>query len=214
MLFLSSKFHHQAYQETLTAEAVEVLDYSELAGLRTDSALQKIYNRAETVLSPEKLKILVSRKRQIASEMLQKNPPVAPNSREVIAELSRRGLLLALASSSSSHNVKLFLDISGTRDFFHVVLSGEDINIAKPDPQIFQTARNSLGLPPKSCYVIEDSKSGIQGAQSDGMNVIGVVGQHTNKDFESFGVLKVISHLDELLQMSEFQSGGSNLKGA
>ena len=57
------------------------------------------------------------------------------------------------------------------------------------------------------------SKSGIQGAQCDGMNVIRVVGQLTKKNFESFGVLKVISQLDELLQIAEFQSGGMNLKG-
>ena len=46
------------------------------------------------------------------------------------------------------------------------------------------------------------------------MNVIGVVGQHTNKDLESFGVLKVISHLDEPLQIAEFLSGDGNLKDA
>ena len=214
VLFLSSKIHHQAFQEALVAEPVEVLNYRELAGLRTDFAIQKIFDRTGTALSPEKLEKLVSRKRQCASEMLQKNPPVAPNCREVIAELCRRGILLALASSSSYQNVQLFLDASGTREFFQVVLSGEDIKISKPDPQIFQTARNSLGLAPESCYVIEDSKSGIQGAQADGMNVIGVVGQHSHKDFESFGVLKVISYLDELLQITEFQRSGSNLTDA
>ena len=214
VLFLSSEIHHQAFREVLEAEPVEVLDYRELAGMRTDSAIQKIFNQTGAALNSEKLRKLASRKRQYASEMLKKNTPVAPNCRVVISELFRRGILLALASSSSYQNVQLFLDASGTREFFQVVLSGEDINISKPDPQIFQTARNSLGLAPESCYVIEDSKSGIQGAQSDGMNVIGVVGQHTNKDFESFGVLKVISHLDELLQISEFQSGGSNLKDA
>ena len=44
-------------------------------------------------------------------------------------------------------------------------------------------------------------ESGVLAAQADGMKVIGVVGQYTNRDFESFGVLKVISYLDELLQI-------------
>ena len=114
VLFLSSKIHNQAFQEALVSEPVEVLNYRELAGLRTDFTIKKIFNRTGTALSPEKLEKLVSRKRQCASEMLQKNPPVAPNCREVIAELCRRGILLALASSSSYQNVQLFLDASGT----------------------------------------------------------------------------------------------------
>jgi len=214
VLFLSNEIHHQAFRKALATEPVKVLDYRELAGLRTDSAIQKIFNRTGTVLNPEKLKKLVSRKRQYASELLQKDPPVAPNCRKVIAELYRRGILLGLASSSSSQNIQLFLDSSRTRKFFSVILSGNDVKNAKPDPEIFRNTRKSLGIQPESCLVVEDSESGILAAQADGMEVIGVVGQHTHRDFESFGVLKVISYLEELLQMEEFQSSGSNLNDA
>ena len=41
VLFLSSKIHHQAFHEALVAEPVEVLNYRELAGLRTDFAIKK-----------------------------------------------------------------------------------------------------------------------------------------------------------------------------
>jgi len=214
VLFLSNEIHHQAFRKALATEPVKVLDYRELAGLRTDSAIQKIFNRTGTVLNPEKLKKLVSRKRQYASELLQKDPPVAPNCRKVIAELYRRGILLGLASSSSSQNIQLFLDSSRTRKFFSVILSGNDVKNAKPDPEIFRNTRKLLGIQPESCLVVEDSESGILAAQADGMEVIGVVGQHTHRDFESFGVLKVISYLEELLQMEEFQSSGSNLNDA
>ena len=211
VLFLSSEIHHQAFREVLAAEPVEVLDYRELAGMRTDSAIQKIFNQTGAALNSEKLRKLASWKRKYASEMLKKNTPVAPNCQVVISELFRRGILLALASSSSSQNVQLFLDSSDTREFFSVVLSGEDVKNSKPDPEIFRTARESLGLPPESCFVIEDSESGIRGALSDGMNVIGILGLHTHRDFESFGVSIVISHLDELLKIAEFKTSGSNI---
>ena len=89
----SRKIHHQAFQGAIVAEPVEVVNYRELAALRTDFAIQKIFDRTGTALSPEKREILLSRKRQCASEMLQKNSPVVPNYREVIAELCRRGVL-------------------------------------------------------------------------------------------------------------------------
>ena len=97
----------------------------------------------------------------------------------IIIIFSTLGILLAL-TSSSSQNVQLFLDANGcAREFIPVVLSGKDIKIAKPDPEIFLTARASLGLPLESCYVIEDSNIGIQGSQADGMNVMGIVGQQS-----------------------------------
>jgi HAD superfamily hydrolase (TIGR01509 family) len=205
VLFLSSEIHHLAFCEALIAEPVEVLDYCELAGMRTDSALRKIFNQSGVDLSSKKLKELVFRKRKYAAEMLQKHPPIAPNCHEVIVELYRRGIFLALASSSSFQNVQLFLDFSKTREFFSVILSGEDVKNAKPNPEIFRTARNYLGLLPQFCFVIEDSESGIRGAQADDMKVIGVVGLHTRRELELFGSIATISRLDELLQLNEFQ---------
>ncbi len=210
VLFLSSDIHFNAFQETLAEEPVEVLNYRELAGLRTDSAIQKIYNRTGKALSPEKLQTLTYRKRKNASKMLKTNPPVAKNCSEVIAELSRRGVLLALASSSSSHNVNLFLESSGTRKFFQIILSGDDIKTSKPDPEIFQVARKSLGLQTSECIVVEDSENGILSAKAAGINVIGVLGEYNQKDFELFGVTRVITKLDELLMFSEFQNSDIN----
>ena len=203
VLFLSNEIHHLAFQKTLHDEQVELLDYSEIAGLRTDIAIKKIFSRKGKTLSAEKLKLLVSQKRNYAYEMIKKNPPVAPNCRKVLSELYSRGILLALASSSSNQNVQLFLDSSFTREFFTVILSGEDIKYSKPNPEIFRKARKSLGIISESCYVIEDSKSGILGAQADKMNVIGVVNQHSRKDLLNFGAFTTISKLDELLQKKE-----------
>ena len=210
VLFLSSEIHFKAFQETLAEEPAEVLDYRELAGLRTDFAIQKIYNQKGIALSPEKLKILTYRKRKYASKMLEKNPPVAKNCNKVIGELSRRGVLLALASSSSSQNVNLFLESSGTRKFFKIILSGDDIKKPKPDPEIFQVARKSLGLQSSECLVVEDSENGIRSAKAAGINAIGVLGENNQKDFELFGVTRVITKLDELLMFSEFQNRDIN----
>ena len=210
VLFLSSEIHFKAFQDTLAEEPAEVLDYRELAGLRTDYAIQKIYNRKGIALSPEKLKILTYRKRKYASKMLEKNPPVAKNCNKVIGELSRRGVLLALASSSSSQNVNLFLESSGTRKFFKIILSGDDIKKPKPDPEIFQVARKSLGLKSSECLVVEDSENGIRSAKAAGINAIGVLGENNQKDFELFGVTRVITKLDELLMFSEFQNSVIN----
>jgi beta-phosphoglucomutase len=205
VLLLSSDLHYNAFCKALLDEPVEILDYSEFAGMRTDSAIRKIYKQAKVVLNPEKFEEIVSRKRKYAAEMLREHLPVAPDCYQVIAELFRRDISLAIASSSSSQNVQLFLDSSGTRNFFSIIMSGEDVENAKPNPEIFRTVRNSLRLLPESCFVVEDSESGIRGAQADGMKVIGVVGQHTQKELLLFGTLATISRLNELLELNVFQ---------
>ena len=82
----------------------------------------------------------------------------------------------------------------------------DDVKNAKPDPEIFRIARTCFGILPEFCFVIEDSESGIRSAQADGMKVIGVVAQHTQKELKLFGTVATISRLDELLKLSLFQS--------
>jgi len=204
VLFLSSDFHHQAFCKVLENEPVQMLDYPELSGMRTDSAIQKVFEKSGIFLSRKKLEELVLRKRVFASKMLRKEPPVDPDCKKVIFELYRRGIPLALASSSSSKNVKLFLDSSGTRKYFAVILSGDDVKKGKPDPEIYRTIRNFFGIIPKNCFVVEDSESGIRSAKSDGMNVIGLVSQHSHKELKLFGAVTTICRLDELLKLRVF----------
>ena len=205
VLFLSSEFHKKAFCKVLKNEPVKMLDYRELSGMRTDSAIQKIFNRSGMYISSEKLQDLVSLKRKYASEMLRKDPPVDPNCYKVITELHKRGIPLALASSSSSQNVQLFLASSGTIKYFSVILSGDDVKNAKPDPEIYLTTQNLFGILPENCFVIEDSESGIISAHSAGMKVIGLVAQHSQKELQLFGAVSTIIHLDELLTLRVFR---------
>ena len=204
-MFLSSEFHKQAFCNVLQNEPVELLDYHELSGMRTDSAIQKVFNRSGITISSEKLQDLVSLKRKYASEMLRKNPPVDPNCYKVITELHRRGIPLAIASSSSSQNVQLFLASSGTLNYFSVILSGDDVKNAKPDPEIYQKTQTLFGILPENCFVIEDSESGIRSANSAGMKVIGLVAQHSQKELQLFGAVSTILSLDELLTLRVFR---------
>ena len=43
---------------------------------------------------------------------------------------------------------------------FDVILAGDDVTRKKPDPLIYNMARERLGLPADRCIVIEDSMVG------------------------------------------------------
>ena len=59
-------------------------------------------------------------------------------------------------------------------NFFDVIVSGEDLDKGKPDPQTFLVAAQKLGVHPNECVVIEDAQYGIKAAKVAGMYCIAI----------------------------------------
>jgi sugar-phosphatase len=55
-----------------------------------------------------------------------------------------------------------------------VLVSGDDIERGKPNPDPYLAAAEAMGVPPDSCIVFEDAPSGIEAAKRAGMTVIGL----------------------------------------
>ena len=95
--------------------------------------------------------------------------PVKTGAREILQALRRRGIPLALASSTDSGVVRQELDEAGLLDFFDAVVGGDQVSRSKPDPEIFLRAAERLGAEPEACFVVEDSFNGIRAALAAGM---------------------------------------------
>lgn len=90
---------------------------------------------------------------------------------ETIAELKRRGVRVALASSSPMSNILLVLEACGLSDAFELVTSGEQFHESKPNPGIYLHALENLGLPAGDCCCVEDSVPGITAGKAAGLTV-------------------------------------------
>ncbi|HEY4729376.1 MAG TPA: HAD-IA family hydrolase, partial [Actinomycetes bacterium] len=108
--------------------------------------------------------------------------------------LAIKAMGIRVAAASSSKNAGLFLerirldlfaaeqrlDYDFIRDgmtlqeLFDADISGRDFPKGKPDPTIFLTAAEELGVEPGACFVVEDATSGVQAAKAAGMAAIGV----------------------------------------
>ena len=80
----------------------------------------------------------------------------------------RTGLATLSARSEALHFVQA-LDLEGSLD---VVLAREDVQNAKPDPEIYLLAAHKLEVRPQDCVVIEDSPNGVRAGVAAGMNVV------------------------------------------
>lgn len=97
-----------------------------------------------------------------------------PGIPDVLHRLRARGYRLALASSSVAPVIAATLDALGVRALFEATVCGADVPRGKPAPDIFLATAGRLGLAPRRCLVIEDSRNGMLAALAAGMACVAV----------------------------------------
>lgn len=110
------------------------------------------------------------------------------------------------AVASSSPAVELAGKLAGlglTETFGANVVSGDDVALTKPAPDLFLLAAERLGVAPEHCRVIEDSPNGVRAALAAGMPVVGFSGSAPEPDghrqlLREAGVTSVAASMDEV----------------
>jgi len=134
---------------------------------------------------PAEVDALAHEKEEIYRSLVrEKGIEPLPGVRELLAALRAKNIPCAIASSTERANLDLPLDLMGLREFFNVIVSGEEVVHGKPDPAVFLLAAERLGLPPADCVVIEDALVGIEAAKRAGMPVLAVA---TTNALEALG---------------------------
>ena len=96
---------------------------------------------------------------------------------QAVAEIVRthyRKIPMAVASGGERVVLEGTLNNIKLRDFFDVVVSIDDVEKGKPEPDIFLLASQRLGVAPQDCIVYEDSDGGLEAARRAGMRSIDV----------------------------------------
>lgn len=106
--------------------------------------------------------------------MVQKITPadILPGVTGFLHELKEAGIRSAVCSASKSAG--MIIDLLELNHFFDEVLGGADVTKPKPDPEIFELARDRLGLRSDECVVLEDAFAGIEAAKRAGMKAVGI----------------------------------------
>lgn len=199
VLLLSEKIHASAFEDVCKRNNLLFPPYAEIAGMRTDLAFNYILEKTPSVIKDTHLiQKLISEKKELARHRLEEKLPVAPAYEETIHALSKTHKL-ALATSSSHYNANLLLEKTKTKHLFSSVITGTDVNKAKPDPEIFLKTLERNSIAADDALVIEDSKNGIQAASAAGISSIGVVGLHDRSSLLKFGAFRTIDSLSELI---------------
>ncbi|MFJ7911931.1 HAD family hydrolase [Kitasatospora sp. NPDC096204] len=111
-------------------------------------------------------------------------PPFAvPGAAELLADLHTRGVPLAVVTSGLRAHATEMLDHVGGADLFQVIVTAEDVNAGKPDPQGYLDACRALGVHPADGLAFEDAPAGVSAAKSAGLRCVALTTTHGAGDF-------------------------------
>jgi HAD superfamily hydrolase (TIGR01509 family) len=105
-------------------------------------------------------------------EQVKQAVPWQPGARELLTELHEAGIPTALVTMSRGVLADYVAERTG--NLFHAVVSGDDVENSKPDPEPYLRAATLLGVSPEDCIAIEDSRPGVASAVAAGVVTIGV----------------------------------------
>ena len=180
--------HFELFRRVLAEEGIELTEenyYARYLGFDDRGAFNAAYRENGRSLEESLLIRLIGRKAVYYQTAIQNKVRIFPGVEKLITALAP-AVPLAVASGALRQEIETILSTAGLLKHFSVIISAEDVNHGKPEPEIFLKAlaalnaqlKNSDRITAADCLVVEDSKEGIRGARRAGMNCLAVSNSH------------------------------------
>jgi HAD superfamily hydrolase (TIGR01509 family) len=112
--------------------------------------------------------------------------PLRPGISRIVDEALANDVILGVCTTSNPRFIDAVLDLFGPerKARFGFVHAGDVVARKKPDPEIYELAKQSLKLPVHQCVVIEDSRNGLLAAKGAGLPTLITTSTYTvDEDF-------------------------------
>jgi len=124
--------------------------------------------------------------------------PLRPGISRIVDEAHAAGIRLGVCTTSDPKAIDGVLDLFGAtaKAWFEIVLAGDVVKKKKPDPEIYNLAKQRLNLEARDCVVIEDSRNGLLASLGAGMPTLITTSTYTrDEDFK--GAARVVPELGD-----------------
>ncbi len=229
----SEKLHYQAFNRTLTKfnYQLSIRDYYDrFLGLSDQELLRIVNKEGKLSLSNQQFEKLLGEKANLFKEMAATEAgPVRKNRNTKVSDKSQisngAGIIegvpqflnmlagnkipIGICSGALLPEIEMILKGALLRSYFEVIVSAEQVENGKPDPEGFLLALKLLdkrmhkSIKPENCVVIEDSHWGLEAAKAAGMRTVAITNTYAAEHLKPAD--KVIEHLNEL-SLSELKA--------
>lgn len=181
-LVSSRQANYQAYQEVIRTFKIDIQDSEEL--------FQAIWYR--TISSSEALNklttdhVLIKKIQQTLHYFYQKNHleyiKVYPNILATLEKLRSQNFYLGIVSLKIRSSGEKELDACGLRQFFDIIVWGNDVSKPKPDTEACQYVLEKLSLTNKQVLICGDGPDDVKMGKTAQITTVGALWGDTNQE--------------------------------
>ena len=169
----AKEWHYEALNQALKLFGCEISRFDHVHtfdGLPTKDKLE-LLGRV-SYLPTELHEFINQLKQQYTMEIItQKCKPLFQHE-YALSRLKREGYLLAVCSNSKRKTIIEMMERAELLEYLDLIMSNEDVEKAKPNPEIYITTMKKLNLQPEECLILEDNKNGIAAAIASGGHLL------------------------------------------
>ncbi|HLO58682.1 MAG TPA: HAD family phosphatase [Bacteroidales bacterium] len=187
-LLWDTPLHNKAWDVFLQRYHLKMTDDEKdkrIHGRNNELIFRDIFNKS---LTSEEILNFVEEKESIYRDICREvKIDLAPGARELIAFLKDNRVAFAIATASEIGNVSFYIEFLRLDKLIdpRYILYNDGSYKSKPDPDMFLSAINILGLLPADVLIFEDSYAGIEAALAAKPGKVIIVNS-TNKDYSCF----------------------------
>lgn len=122
----------------------------------------------------DSIEVLAAKKNRYYMDIARSKTTVFPEMNKFLHLIKEHGYATALASGSSPEIIEEILSITQLSSLFDVVLSSEEVEKGKPEPDVFLESARRLNIRPEHCLVMEDSQYGVEAAKRASMVCVAI----------------------------------------
>jgi len=179
--------HREIFERVLADEGIPFAAEEYLArflGLDDRACFAAVLAEAGEPVTVPRLMRLIARKASYYQESIRKGGyPFFPGVAELVASLAAQGRMLGVVSGALREEVEGALRQARLLDRFKVLVTAEDVDEGKPNPQGYLRALEALNslpplperlLHPHEVLAVEDSPAGLAAAAEVGLATLGL----------------------------------------
>lgn len=200
------EMHLEAFVKIFAEVGIKITrnDLIKKYGMKTQHIVKMIMNEKGKNITDDLAKKMAEKKENYYRELVEGKLELLPGVREFLTYLKEKGYKIGVASSASLEGIQQLLRETKIENFFDAAVSGFDIKLSKPNPDIFLECAKKLNVKPEDCTVVEDSVHGIEAAKRAGMKSLAVTtGQTSRKDLESLNPNWILDSLEDFRKIGE-----------
>jgi len=174
-------------------------------GVKNERFIKEMLQWSE---NKEEIAQIIADKEKLFHELLEKDGvSLVEGTLSLIQQLKENKIPCAIGSSAVLENIEIVFSYhKELKPLFDAIVTADDVNEGKPDPEVFLIAAKKLQIEPTSCVVFEDAPLGIEAASRAGMTSVAITTTFPKEVLEEIKPDLLVDSLDDPSVLKLFTS--------